>query len=883
MMRSAYFAWLLAAGGLTLASPCWSATPPGARLPLKTGWRLQSSAKVPETGAAVSTPGYRPEGWHRAPVPGTVLAALVENKVYPDPYFGSNLRSIPGAGYPIGQNFSNLPMPVDSPFRAAWWYRTEFEVPSALAGRTLWLHFDGINYRANVWMNGQLVAGADEVAGPFRRYEFDVTRFAKPLSALAVEVFAPEPQDLGITWVDWNPAPPDKDMGLWGDVYLTDSGPLALRHPQVVTRFDLPSLETAHLTVTAEVRNTTDQPVRGTVRGQIEAIHFSQPVALGPRESTSVRVTPEHVPSLSVAHPRVWWPYRLGSPNLYTLALEVEAGGAISDRQEVRFGMQQISSELTEGGHRLFKVNGRPLLVRGGGWAPDMMLRPSPSRWEAELRYVREMGLNTIRLEGKLDNDALFDLADRNGILVMAGWCCCDHWEQWDKWSPENRRVAAASLTDQIRRLRNHPSLLVWLNGSDNPPPPEIERTYLDILAALGWPKPILSSATKKPTPLSGPTGVKMSGPYDYVPPAYWLAAESPGGFSGFNMETSPGAAVPPLESLKEMLAADHLWPIDAEWNFHAGGGQFKDLARFTEALEARYGKAAGVEDYARKAQALAYEGERAMFEAFGRNKYGSTGVVQWMLNNAWPSLIWHLYDYSLRPGGGYYGTKKACEPLHVQYSYDDRSVVVVNDGTEGKAGLRATARVFDFRLAPKLSREAALDVPPDGVARAFVLPDVPALTPTYFLQLGLLDSGGRSLSSNFYWLSTREDGLAWEKSDWFHTPVKTHADLTALATLPPTTLALSARFEEAGAEGMARVRIENTGPSLAFQVHLKLTEGAGGREILPVFWEDNYLALLPGEKREIRVSYPLPPGGVRPVVEVDAWNASRATYGAAR
>ncbi len=801
MMRSAYLAGLLAAGGLTLASPSWSATPPGIRRPLKTGWRLQSSAKVLETGAALSMPGYRPEGWHPAPVPGTVLAALVENKVYPDPYFGSNLRSIPGTGYPVGQNFSNLPMPADSPFRPSWWYRTEFEVPAA--GRTLWLHFDGINYRANVWMNGQLVAGGDEVAGAFRRYEFNVTRLAKPLSALAVEVFAPEPQDLAITWVDWNPAPPDKDMGIWGDVYLTDSGPLALRHPQVVTRFDLPSLETAHLTVTAEVRNTTDQPVKGMVRGAIEALHFSQPVALGPRESTSVRFPPELASSLSVAHPRVWWPYRLGTPNLYTLALEVEAGGALSDQQEVHFGMQQITSELTEGGHRLFKVNGKPLLVRGGGWAPDMLLRPSPSRWG------------------------------------------CDHWEQWDKWSPENRRVAAASLTDQIRRLRNHPSLLVWLNGSDNPPPAEIEKTYLDILGTLAWPKPILSSATKKPTPLSGPTGVKMSGPYDYVPPAYWLAAESPGGFSGFNTETSPGAAVPPLESLKEMLPPDHLWPIDAEWNFHAGGGQFKDLARFTEALEARYGKAAGVEDYARKAQALAYEGERAMFEAFGRNKYSSTGVVQWMLNNAWPSLIWHLYDYYLRPGGGYYGTKKACEPLHVQYSYDDRSVVVVNDGNERRAGLKVTAKVFDFGLAPKLSHEAALDVPPDGVARALVLPPLPDLTTTYFLQLGLLDSEGRSVSSNFYWLSTQEDR----------------------------------RFEPAGAEGKARVRVENTGPSLAFQVHLKLAAPAGGREILPVWWEDNYLALLPGEKREIRVSYPLPPGGVRPLVEADAWNASRTTY----
>jgi exo-1,4-beta-D-glucosaminidase len=415
-------------------------------------------------------------------------------------------------------------------------------------------------------------------------------------------------------------------------------------------------------------------------------------------------------------------------------------------------------------------------------------------------------------------------------------------------------------------RLRNHPSVFAWLNGSDNPPPASVEQAYLEVERRREWPKPILSSATAKPA-ASGASGVKMNGPYDYVPPSYWLRDTKAGGAHGFATEMGPGGAVPPVESLKRMLGADHLWPIDEVWNFHAGGGQFKDLKLFTEALEGRYGKATGVEDYARKAQALAYEGERAMFEAFGRNKYTATGVIQWMLNNAWPSTIWHLYDDYLRPGGGYFGTKKACEPLHAQFSDDDRSVVVVNDTASAAKGLKLRARVLDLDLRPLFTREAAVDVAADGVTRAFAIPPVAAPATTYFLRLDLADAAGRRLGSNFYWLSTREDALDWDKTDWYHTPVRAHADLTALARLRKTTLRLS-RVDP------SRVRVENTGSALAFQVRLKLTRE--GEEVLPVLWEDNYFELLPGEAREVGVSHA--PASGRLAVEATAWNAERVT-----
>jgi exo-1,4-beta-D-glucosaminidase len=364
-----------------------------------------------------------------------------------------------------------------------------------------------------------------------------------------------------------------------------------------------------------------------------------------------------------------------------------------------------------------------------------------------------------------------------------------------------------------------------------------------------------------------------MRGPYDYVPPSYWLTDTRNGGAFGFATEVGPGAAVPPLESLKRMLPPEHLWPIDDFWRFHAGGDEFKDLKLFTEALEARYGTADGALDYARKAQALAYEGQRAMFEAYGRNKYTSTGVIQWMLNNAWPSMIWHLYDYYLRPGGGYYGTKKACEPLHPQYSYDDRSVVVVNDVHQEHKGLKLRAEVFDLGLASRFAREVTLDVGADAVARAFTIPKQKNLA-TYFLRLELKDAAGALAGTNFYWLSTRGDELDWKGTKWYYTPTKRHADLKALARLPPTRLALGVSFEDAEPEAAARVSVENTGASLAFQVRLKLVDPESGKERLPAYWSDNYFALFPGEKREIRVVWPRGGEATTPVAEAEAWNA---------
>ncbi len=851
---------------------------------LNQGWQIQSSARVTAGGEAISTAAFETEGWHPATMPSTVLGALVHNKVYPDPYFGMNLRSVPGTTYRIGTNFSKQSMTADSPFKVSWWFRKQFTVAQD-PGEQVWLNFDGINYKANIWLNGKQVARYDQVAGAYRMYEFNVTgllRSDQP-NAVAAEVFAPEPNDLALNWVDWNPMPPDKNMGIWRDVYLRISGPVTLRYPQVITKLDLPALDSAQLTVSANLHNATDRPVRARFMGKLESSAFAHEAMLAPGETKRVAVSPEQCVCLDIDNPRIWWPVHAGPQNLYDLKLWAEVDGKVSDEESIRFGIRDVSSELTDKGHRVFKVNGKRILIRGGGWAPDMLLRPSLEREIAEIRYVKDMNLNTIRFEGRMETRRFLEMCDREGILVIAGWCCCDIWEEWEKWDREDLEIAAASLKDQVLRIRNHPSVLTWWYGSDGPPPAHVEQRYLAVLKEH-WPYPHQSSATAKPSKLGEPSGLRMTGPYEYVPPVYWYVDKTRGGAYGFNTETSPGPAVPPIESLRMMLPKEHLWPIDEFWNFHAGGGAFRNINVFTEALNARYGTAASVEDYALKSQAMTYDGQRAMFEAYARNKYVSTGVIQWMMNNAWPSLIWHLYDYYLRPAGGYFGTKKACEPVHVQYSLDDASVVVVNGTYQELPRLRVSAKVYNLDMSEKLSREALLDAAPDSVSRVFSLPQISGLSTTYFLKLKLEDSSGNAVSSNFYWLSTKHDLLDEEKATWFYTPQKAFADYTALSKLPKVDLNLAATSEASGEQLVVRVALDNPSSSLAFLTHLKVTRGRGGDEVLPVIWEDNYVSLIPGERRDIAATFEAGElRGVSPFVEVQGWNVVGKSVSVAR
>ena len=737
----------------------------GSVTPLHEGWRLQSACTVKADGAAISAAGFATDGWLAATVPTTVLAAQVADKVVPDPYFGMNLRNLAGVSYPIGHDFSNEPMPDDSPYHCGWWYRTEFSVPAAEGhDRRYWLHFGGINYRADIWVNGKKVADSSDVAGAYRTYDFDVTDFVKAgaKNVLAVETFAPTEKELGINWVDWNPAPPDKDMGLIGEVNLVETGPVALRSPMAVTHFEDPTLNTAELTVYAELENGADHEVRGRVEGTAAGVHFEGPVTLAAHESKTVVFSPEEFSQLKLRDPEAWWPAQMGTPHLEQLSMSFETGGQKSDEKTVQFGIREITSELTGTGARLFRINGKPLLIRGGGWSQDMMLRTNQKRLEDEFALAQDMHLNTIRLEGKLDTDAFFNLADQRGILVLMGWCCCDHWEHWKEWKPEDLKVATASLRSQMLRLRAHPSDLVWLNGSDNAPPANVERAYLDVEAETHWPNPTLASASATNTVGEGPSGVKMTGPYDYVGPSYWYVDKEFGGAWGFNTETSPGPAIPSEASRAKFLTDPDAWPPTADWSLHMGGGEFTALKVFDEAMAAQYEKPDSAAEYTRIASTMEYDSERAMYEAYSRNKYSSTGVVQWMLNNAWPSMIWHLFDYNLEAGAGYFGTKKACEPVHIQYSYDDHSIVVVNSTYKPVEGLTASVEVHGLGWNKLYSGEAAVNIAADESEQVLLLPDTlwSGVERVFFIDLTLKDAARQRGEPEFLLGAVRADDV---------------------------------------------------------------------------------------------------------------------------
>ena len=850
------------------------------KLDLQGSWQMQSSCVDHSSGEAISTPGFAAKGWHSAEIPGTVVGALVTDKTLPDPNYAMNLKSFPGVVLDGEEPFSNRDMPADSPFRCSHWFRMEFATPREYINKQAWLHFLGINYRANIWVNGQKIADRADVAGAYRAYEYNIKSLLRAReNAVAVEVFAPGKDDLGLTWVDWNPTPPDKDMGIWREVYLTGSGNISLRHPFVQSKL-APDYKTAALTLSAEVRNSTDHPVTAVVHAEVAGEKLQQSVELAANETKIVRFSPDPFAQLKLAHPRLWWPYQMGEPYLYTAKFRVETGKEISDSASLDFGIREVTSELTDLGHRLFKVNGKRVLIRGAAWAPDMVLRWSPKKVDADLAYTRHMGLNAIRLEGKVDRKEFFDKTDRLGILVMPGWICCDMWEHWRMWTPETKKIAAASLVDQIKSLRTHPSVFVWLYGSDNPPPPEIENMYLGILKELEWPNPSVSSASATPTSVTGESGVKMTGPYEYEPPMYWLVDKEAGGAYGYNTETSPGPAIPTKESLAKFIPKDHLWPIDEYWNFHAGRERFETVNVFTEALNKRYGTATSLDDYERKAQAQAYDNERSMFEAYGRNKYVSTGVIQWMLNNAWPSLIWHLYDYYLVPGGGYFGTKKAQEIVHVQYSYDDHSVAVINGTYEALKGLKVTAKLYNIDAKEVAAKDATLDVPADASVKALDLPKPESLSTTYFLKLQLREAAGKLLSDNFYWLSTKPDTMNWAaRNDTAYTPQKDFGDLTGLNALTQVKLELKADHHSEAGKGTVRLKVKNTSTSVAFQVHARLTMGKGGDDLVPVFWDDNYISLLPGEERSISATFDSSDlNGKEPALEVAGYNVAPET-----
>ena len=623
-------------------------------------------------------------------------------------------------------------------------------------------------------------------------------------------------------------------------------------------------LSEASLSVITELVNHSKQGVSGDLIGKSEGISFSRHYKLKGGERLKITLGSDEIKDLRINSPKLWWCNGLGEPNMNNLSLRFEQNNQVSDAEDVAFGIRTIQTYLTEKGDKGFKLNGKKVLIRGAGWTDDIFLRDTPESNSIQIQYVKHMNLNTIRFEtfwGSSQN--IYSLCDKYGIMVMAGWSCQWEWEEYlgkacDEYggikTDADMALMVKSLGDQVRRVQGHPSLIAWFLGSDMIPRPPLEEKYKALLAGLDN-RPYLAAASKRLSTISGPTGMKMKGPYDYVGPNYWYVDTANGGAYGFNTETGPGPQIPVKETVLRMIPQDKLWPINDIWNYHCNTSRsvFNSLNVFNGVLQQRYGSPTNLDNYLLKADLQQYEAMRPMYEAFRVNRSKATGVIQWMLNSAWPSFYWQLYDYYLLPTSAYYAARKANAPLQIVYDYGNHNLYLVNETLEKLTKLKARIRLVDLNGKELLSEEHMLSSEENSTLKIFTVPAIPGIT---FLSLELLNDKNDILADNFYWLSPREDEYAWDKTEWYYTPMQTSADFRALNYIPPADVNVSYSHQVIDNRLVIDVKLTNATDKTAFFMRMNLID-KDNKTIYPVFWDDNYVSLLPGDSRTYRCKLP--------------------------
>ncbi|UTA67112.1 glycosyl hydrolase 2 galactose-binding domain-containing protein [Emticicia sp. 21SJ11W-3] len=855
---------------------------------LTDNWSIASTKETAADAKSVSEQLINPDKWVKATVPTTVLGALVEAGVYKDPFMGKNLENIPRA-----------------PFENPWWFRNTFTIDDLdTAEEQLALHVDGVNYRANFWLNGVKIASQDTLFGAFRQFEIDITKAAKDgENTLLVEVFPPKVRNFYMGFVDWAPTPPDHYMGIYRDIRLRRSGKVSMNATFVAPDLDPKDLSKASLTVSTELTNHTNDAKTVEVTGTIENISFSKSVKLAPKERKEVRFSPADTKELLIKNPKLWWPNGLGNPDLYTLNMEVKEQGKLSDKQSTRFGIRKIETYLNDKNVRGYKVNGREVLIKSAGWVDDLFLRYMPEKDAAQIRYVKEMNLNSLRFEGVWGNNHhIYDLCDENGILLMVGWSCQWEWPDYlglelkikpgdenlpinegvdlysVKLTPDEETLLSNYLRDQVKWLRNHPSIFTWAGGSDAMPKPSLEKRYHETLKQYDPTRPFLISSGEFTSTITGKSGMKMNGPYEYVPPVYWFEDKKLGGAFGFNSETGPGPQVPPVSSIKKMIPTADLWPPDNKmWNYHSGRKDFNTIGVYLNAMNKRYGAPANLDELALKAQVMNYEAIRPMFEAFVINRPVATGVVQWMLNSPWPEFYWQLYDYYLMPTGAYYGTKKASQPVNIIYDYHNHTVHLSNDTRTALDGVSAEIRLFNKDSKQVFAKTEKVAMGENSTRKWLNVPELTGKNEVFFLDLKLKNSKGEVIADNFYWLASQKDQLDWSKYFWFYTPQKQYADFNPLNTLPKVQLTAEKTVKELkDGEFEVTLKLTNTTDKLAFFTEAELTDGK--EAVTPVFWSDNYVSVPPKESKTITVKYNKKDlKGGNPVIKIQGYNLSKS------
>ena len=879
-------------------------------------WSLAEAPKVSDGGTALSKPGYDAKAWYAATVPGTVLTTLVDRGVYPDPDYALNNTAIP-----------------ESLNKQDYWYRTEFDAPVGQDGRHQQLIFKGINYAAEIWLNGEKLG---DLKGAFIRGRFDVTGKLKPgQNALAVKVSPPPHPGLaheesltagvgenggmmaldGPTFIasegwDWIPSVRDRNTGLWQDVTLTATGDARLGDAHVVTTLPQvagqPDNSQADVEITAPVENLADHPVQASVTAAFDGISVTKTVTVAPGV-TSVRLSPAEFPQLAVAHPKLWWPNGYGEPALHDLKLSVAVDGKASDERTIRFGIRQITYELslmnpsghlrrvevdfskarqlgqdiTDGSHEsvrkvadgwatsltaqgdsspavkdipdtgltpylVIKVNGVKIAAKGGNWGTDdWRKRVDRARLEPYFRLHRNAHLNIIRnWVGQNTEEVFYDLADEYGLLVLN-----DFWDSTQDYNLEAQDVPLflANASDVISRYRNHPSIVLWFGRNEGIPQPILNEGLEALVHDL--------DGTRWYTGSSNRVNLQNSGPYNYREPETYFTEHA----KGFSVEVGT-PSFPTLEAFEAAVPAPDRWPISDTWAYHdwhpTGNGATKS---FLDAMTAKLGAPTSLEDFERKAQLMNYETHRAIFEGMNQELWTqSSGRLLWMTQPAWPSTMWQILSHDYDTHASYYGTRKGSEIVHVQMDLADHRLALVNNGLTPITGASLRARVLGLDGKLLADRSSRLDAAANSTALGETLDlSGPLAQGAVVVRLDLSAADGAPLSSNLYWVARDAEG---------------ERKLSAMAAQPVSIAAVNGK---AGAETVVTVSLSNTGSAPALNGKLTLVDAKGAR-ILPAYYADNYVSLLPGERRTVEIRYPGEArGGAK--VELRGWNVTPA------
>jgi len=786
-------------------------------------WRLQRDSLVTADGSALSRPGFADSEWVAATVPATVLSSYWNAGALPDPNYGSNHLAI-----------------SDSFFYADFWYRSEFTPPRAPAGRRTWLNFDGINWKAEVYLNGEKLG---RIEGAFMRGRFDVTGLIRPgaRNALAVRVEknatpgsakqktletaglnggalgADNPTyHASIGW-DWIPTVRGRNIGIWNDVYLTASGPVTIDHPFVQTALPLPDTSRADVRIEVPLRNHESQPVTGTLRGRFGDKKFEQPVTLDATSTRTVVLDPSTHPVLRLTNPRLWWPAGYGAPDLYDVELTFAVGRRTSDITSFRAGVRQFTYS-EDGGALKIWINGRRFIGRGGNWGfPEANLRYRGREYDIAVRYHRDMNFTMIRnWVGQTGDEEFYEACDRHGIVVWQ-----DFWlaNPVDGPDPADNELFLRNAEDYVLRIRNHPSIGLYCGRNEGAPPKPIDDGIRTILRGSHPGLHYISDSAAGVVSGHGPYAAQTAR-------FYFKNRATPRLHSEMGMPN-----IVTMDSLRQMMPEAALWPQGLEWGLHDFNlSSAQRLSAFRTMVDTGYGGADNAADWVRLAQFVNYDGYRAMFEAQGRNRMG---LLLWMSHPCWPSFVWQTYDYYFDPTAGYFGSKKGSEPLHIQWNAATDTIEVVNYSAGRAAGLTARAELLNLDGSLRWEKSAPVDSDEDSVITPFAMEYPDGLSPVHFIRLRLL-RGAATLSENFYWRGVEE------------------GNYRALRSLPMVSVNAETRAARKGGSWVLETELHNASGQPALMVQLKAVRTKSGDRILPALYSDNYVSLMPGERRTI-------------------------------